>query len=274
MRAGIHLPNDGRMSHDDLQLLAGLQIVKGLVRLDVQWDRLDWRRIAEHLDPGCVVVLRLYTPGRLRPGDFVDRSARELPPVLARLKDHEVLIQIHNEPNHCTGHEGWGPTEAHALDFREWYRRVYAGLQEHGFGGLGFPGLAVGNHAHGERRWSKVCRKEIRRSDWVGCHCYWQRPEELEHPALGANWTHYRVTYPNKRLIVVESGNSSCHSPELPQMTPDRQRAEYLQWCRSAASGGVDGVTFYMLAGSSEWAGFRLYPSTVRALGSWRDAPA
>lgn len=266
MRAGVHLPNDGRMTDQDLQLVAGLPLVKGLLRLDVNWGEVDWRELAWHLRDDCTVILRLFFPGKLEPREFVARATRKLRPVLAVLGNRQVLIEIHNEPNHAEGIEGWGASREDAWDFVPWYAIVYGGLVHAGFHGLGFPGLAVGEWVHKERTWAEECRQLIRASDWVGCHAYWQRLEELDHRQLGGNWRYYRERWPNRRLYVTEAGNSSCHNPELPQMTPDRQRAEYLEWCRLAAGGGVEGVAFYMLGGSDDWAGFRLYPETVRAL--------
>ena len=118
--------------------------------------------------------------------------------------------------------------------------------------------------------WARANRANIRTSDWIGVHCYWQRPEELDHPQLGGNWRWYRQRWPRRRVFVTECGNSSCHNAELPQVQAERQRAEYVEWCRIGARGGVAGVAFYLLGGSEDWAGFRLYPETVRALSSAR----
>lgn len=275
-RAGAHLPNNGRLSAEDLDLVSRLALVKALVRLDNmgRWDEVDWRALGERLRPDCLVILRLFFPGRLDPAEFIKRAAARLPAILQALDarpggrggGREVLIEIHNEPNHAAGIEGWDKSRAAAVDFAGWFARVFCGLRDLGFGGLGWPGLALSEHAHGERSWMKVNRRNIRASDWIGVHCYWQRAEEIDDRRLGGNWRLYRRRWPNKRILVTEAANSSCHNAELPQVGPDRQRAEYLAWCRAAAAGGVAGVAFYMLGGSEDWRGFRLYPETVRAL--------
>jgi hypothetical protein len=263
------------MTAEDLELVSGLGLVKGLLRLDNmgRWDEVDWRELAKHLRADCTVILRLFFPGGLEAGEFVSRAAERLEgvlPVLRQAQDapvrREVLIEIHNEPNHRDGIEGWGKEIYHARQFAAWYMRVLVDLRALGFGGLGWPGLAVGEWAHGERSWMKVNRANIRASDWIGVHAYWQRAEEVDDRRLGGNWRLYRRRWPNRRVFVTEAGNSSCHNPELPQVGPERQRAEYLAWCRAAAAGGVAGVAFYMLGGSEDWRGFRLYPETVRAL--------
>lgn len=264
------MPNDGKLTEGELHNLAGLRIVKGLVKLNgEQWDRLDWQRVGQHLDRDCLVIGRLFWPGRVCAETFIQAATEEIPPVEQALAPRVVLWEIKNEPNHKDGHEGYGPTADDAEEFAEWYSRVFEGLEQAGINGLGWPGLALGEHAHGERTWAKVCRHLIGRSHWIGVHAYWQRPHERADPRLGQNWQYYRRHWPHHRLIATEVADSSCHNPELPQMTPRSQEDQYIAWCRAADAGGVDGATFFMLAGSDDWKGFRLYPNTVRALAQY-----
>ena len=264
MRAGIHLANDGNVTDEHLHLIENLRLVKGLVRLDCDWDEIDWRRLSGHLRQDAAIVLRLFFPGRLDASKFVSRSIRKLPPVLDALGDRKCYIEIHNEPNHKDGIEGWGPTEDDARDFSTWYAVVLFGLRQHGFANLGFPGLAVGQWAHRERTWAIVNRNNIRRSDWLGVHCYWQTPEQIEHLALGANWRWYRKRFPNKRIIVTEAANSGCHGAMGPP-SPGEQETQYARWCE-LAKGSVYGVAFFIMGGTEHWRGFQVYPETVRAL--------
>ncbi len=143
-------------------------------------------------------MLRLYMPGPnpWPAAEFVARATRRLPPVLKCLEGHRVLIEIHNEPNHAAGIEGWGRTMEQAQSFAIWYSVVLDRLRQTGFADLGWPGLAVGEWGHGERTWAVVNRQNILKSDWVGCHCYWQGngpdPEQMTMRALGQNWRWYR----------------------------------------------------------------------------------
>ena len=266
MRVGIHLPNDGQIAAHRWEQIGRFSLVKGLVRLDVPWGELPWPELVKHLRGDCLVILRLFFPGRLEVDEFVTRSAAKLPPILDLLGDREVLIEIHNEPNHAAGIEGWGSSDREAADFSRWYAKVFRGLRDRGFTGLGWPGLALGEWAHGERSWALANRANIRLSDWVGVHCYWQRPEEMFSDFLGENWLWYRNRWPNRRIFVTECGNSSCHNPELPQMDPERQAREYAQWCEHARAGGVEGVAFYLLDGTDDWRGFRLFDQTLDVL--------
>ena len=268
-RAGVHLANDGALSAADLDLLSGLSLVKDLIRLDTmgKWGEVDWRALAGVLDPDCLVILRLYTGAVLRPAELAQRAAERLFAIRALLgPGRDILIEVGNEPNHSAGIEGYGKELDQARAFGVWYGQALAILRRYNLRGLGWPGLAVGEWGHGERTWAKANAAGIRASDWIGCHCYWQRPEELQDRRLGANWRYYRKRWPGRRLFVTEAANSACHNPELVQMDPGRQVAEYLDFCRQAAAGGVAGVAFFILGGSEDWAGFRLFPETVRAL--------
>ena len=55
-------------------------------------------------------------------------------------------------------------------------------------------------------------------------------------------------------------------------MDEGRQAREYVQWCRQAEAGGVEGVAFFMLDGSQNWEGFRLHDRTLRALADMQAA--
>ena len=266
MRAGVHLANDGRVTDEHLQLIRNLYMVKGMIRLDCDWDEIDYWRLSGHLRYDCDVVLRLFFPGRLEAGEFVARAARKLPNVINALAPRTCYIEIHNEPNHAEGIEGWGKEIEQAKDFAAWYAEVLRCLRERGFERLGFPGLAVGEGNHGERTWAMENALNMMRSDWVGVHCYWQWPEDIENIELGKNWQWYRRSLRRKRIIVTEAGNSGCDG-SMGAPSPEEQADQYVRWCQ-LADGEVEGVAFFILGGSDDWAGFRLYPETVQALAA------
>jgi hypothetical protein len=268
MKAGVHLANDGNVTDEHLRLIANLRLVKGLVRLDVHWGEVDWQRLAAQLRHDCTVVLRLFFPGRLGVQEFLGRAGHKLPPILSALGNREVYIEIHNEPNHFSGIEGWGRTETQAIDFSKWYAEVRLGLRARGLAGkLGFPGLALGEWQHGERTWMRVNATNIRQSAWCGVHCYWQLAQHIEHPQLGGNWRAYRAMFPTKRLIATEVGNSGCQGP-MGAPSPQEQARQYLEWCRSAT--GVYGAAFFILGGTQDWHGFQVHPETIHAIEEWQ----
>ena len=262
MKAGVHLANDGNVTEQHLQLIRNLPMVKGMIRLDCDWDEIDYPRLAAHLRPDCDVVLRLFFPGKLEAAEFVERSRRKLPDVLNALAPRTCWIEIHNEPNHCAGIEGWGNSDEQAADFAAWYCQVLNGLRDAGFGNLGFPGLAVGEWAHRERSWAIANKPNMKASDWIGVHCYWQTAEQIEHPDLGLNWKWYRERFPHKRLIVTEAGNSGCDGP-MGAPSAEAQAAQYVSWCKQA---DVYGVAFFILGGTEHWKGFQIHPQTIWGL--------
>ena len=271
MRVGVHLPNDGVMEERRWGQLGGMGLVKGLVRLDGPstssgWraDEVDWGRLRAATGEGCQYVLRWYWRGRMVAGKVIRMVDERLPGILEVLGAGNCLIEIGNEPNHATGMEGFGRLPKHAREFGLWYEAVLDGLRARGYDNLGFPGLAVAEFAHGERTWGRMCRDLMEASDWVGVHCYWQLPEQVGDRTFGENWWWY-VRSVEKPVYVTEAGNSSCHTPSLPQVGPERQAAEYGRWCEGARD-WVRGVAFFMLDGSEEWRGFRLYDETLGAL--------
>ena len=90
------------------------------------------------------------------------------------LRPYATKFEIHNEPNHATGLEGWGSSDQHARSFNAWYWEARARLKRAcPWAKLGFPGLAL-NSPHRDLNWLSICKKSIEASDWLGCHCYWQ----------------------------------------------------------------------------------------------------
>ena len=264
MRVGVHLPNDGVIAERRWEQINRFRLFKALVRLDGGAE-VDWATLRARLDGRSRFILRLYWPGYMEAGELVRRADECLWDVVAMLGAENCLIEIGNEPNHVTGKEGWGKTAQDARGFGLWYESVLMGLRGRGYRNLGFPGLAVAEFAHGERTWGRILLDLMEASDWVGCHCYWQIPVQMRDPAFALNWAWYvdRVSVP---VYVTEAGNSACDTPSLPQLDAEQQARQYVNWCEEARAGGVAGVTFFMLDGSEDWKGFRLYDGTLDAL--------
>ena len=266
MLRGFHLANNGNITDEHLDWLQGVEMVKCLVRLDLPAEPTGFQRLHESLPPHTEFVLRLYMPGRWSAEEFVQRTQERLPRILSTLEDRTTWIEIHNEPNHKDGIEGWGRGMEHVTTFIPWYHYVIARFRCIGFQNLGFPGLALGNQ-HWERVWARECKQIIEMSDWVGVHSYWQDgPDQMFDDRLGWNWSWYQKRFPGKRLIVTEAGNSNCHSPNVYQvLSPEQQADQYLEWCKHAED-GPHGVCFFMLGGTQDWAGFQVHKETIFTL--------
>ena len=290
---GVHLPN--HVTPDDARFLGKhLNIFKGLMRLDKPenptsdddaLDLTDWHRIRQEAPDDAMFVLRIYAnmkQNRMPYSVFAHLAANRLLPLVrgGPLAGANVRLEIHNEPNHPD--EGWGPTQGGAILFDGWYRLVYNDLQatlnRHSLANvkLMWPGLAVAEWAHKERTWMRLCENSIINAPSVGVHSYWQTPTEsdwsqLAHDGLGLNWKAYddllkRYERGNE-IIVTEAGNSNCHNPAYPPLTPRQQADQYVRWCKNAAR-GVSGVTFFLWGAMSPWEGFRVHHGTVEALGA------
>lgn len=177
-------------------------------------------------NPKAEFIVRLYDDrfhpdSRPSPARFVARMA----PVIKRLKPYATKFEVHNEPNHVDGLEGWGPSDAQAKAFRSWYTKVLASLKQAcPWAKFGFPGLAL-NHPHRDLEWLDLCREAVSASDWLGCHCYWQHDNMLSKE-WGLRFRLYHARFPGKRIEITEFGNST---PSLPADEIARQYTRYYQ---------------------------------------------
>ena len=163
---------------------------------------------------GIELLVRLYAS--MPTGDAIS-AARFVEHVSLQVSNFEAVatkFEIHNEPNHPSGVEGWGQEDEHARAFNDWFLEVYARLKTaFPWAQFGFPGLAI---PHRDLEWLDICRPAIERADWLGCHCYWQNPTWVEGNHLSDFWglrfLHYHGKYPGKIIEITEFGNSNGQS--------------------------------------------------------------
>ena len=222
-RVGLHARNDRLFTRPDYEL--------------VQRARIETLKMMSLTDPGVFARLRRENPhvefivrlwddrfnknSRPTPAQFAARMV----PIMRNLRPYAVKFEIHNEPNHASGIEGWGPSDAHAASFNAWYYEVLARLKRAcPWAKLGFPGLAL-NNPHRDLAWLSICKSSIEASDWLGCHCYWQYGNMLSD-AWGLRFKLYHQRFPNKQIEITEFGNST---PNLPREEMAAQYARYYQ---------------------------------------------
>ncbi len=216
VRVGLHARNDIRFPEADYELVrrARIETLKTMSFTDPSvYQRL--RRDKPDLE----FIVRLYDDRISRsshpsPAEFVARMV----PLVQRLKPYALKFEIHNEPNHVEGIEGWGASDDNARAFRTWYLQVLAGLKKAcPWASFGFPGLAL-NYPHRDLAWLDLCRDAVEASDWLGCHCYWQHGNMLDDH-WGLRFKLYNQKFPNAKIEITEFGDS----------TPDRKREEVAQ---------------------------------------------
>lgn len=208
---GVHGRNDFAYHPTDYDLLRMGRIQ--MVKMMTNTDHNVFAKLRQEL--GLELITRLFgsnfnTGGHPTPDDFV----AEMEPAINQLKPHCSMFEIHNEPNHMHGIEGWGDTDEHAKDFNDWYLRTLK-LFKSLFPDLlfGFPGLAV---PHRDFEWIAICAEAIKKSDWLGVHCYWQNPTDTENNHLNDFWglrfKYYNHEYPSTDIHITEAGNSNKQS--------------------------------------------------------------
>jgi hypothetical protein len=210
IRVGLNARNSIQLTQHDLELARRARIET--MKMMSFTDPGVYQRLRQ-VDPGIEFIVRLYDDrlhhdSRPSPADFVAKMV----PRIKLLRPYATKFEIHNEPNHATGLEGWGPTDAHARDFRSWYLQVLQALKRAcPWARFGFPGLAL-NHPHRDLEWLDICRDAVRSSDWLGCHCYWQHGNMLSDD-WGLRFKLYHERFPNETIEITEFGNSTPHLP-------------------------------------------------------------
>jgi N-acetyl-anhydromuramyl-L-alanine amidase AmpD/uncharacterized small protein (DUF1192 family) len=215
-RVGLHARNDVLFPEPDYELIqrAKIETLKTLSFTEPSvYER------ARQENPDIEFIVRLYDDrlrGDSRPSP--DQFAAKMVPYIQRLKPYAAKFEIHNEPNHVDGREGWGPTDQDARSFATWYLQVMPALKRAcPWARFGFPGLAL-NQPHRDLAWLKICQEAIRASHWLGCHCYWQYGNMMSDQ-WGLRFKLYHERFPNKKIEITEFGDS----------TPNRSREEIAQ---------------------------------------------
>jgi N-acetyl-anhydromuramyl-L-alanine amidase AmpD len=209
-RVGLHARNSVHFPDPDYELVrrARIETMKMMSHTDVGvFDRL--RR--ENPDLDFIVRLyddRLRPDSRPSPADFVAKMV----PVIRRVRPYATKYEIHNEPNHVDGIEGWGSSDQHARSFLSWYMQVLPMLKQAcPWASFGFPGLAL-NYPHRDMAWLDICRKAIVASDWLGCHCYWQH-DNMMSEGWGLRFKLYNERFPGKTIEITEFADSTPNRP-------------------------------------------------------------
>jgi len=210
MRVGVHGRNATNYEEADFELIERAKIDQMVVMSFTEPANLQRIRT---IRPDLEFLIRLYTGG-FGPGHHPGamRFCSEVIPQVARLQPFAKRFQIHNEPNHAHGTEGWDASNASAKDFAAWYDTAFTILKsEFPHLQFGFPGLAVPGFVHRDYQWLDICARQIQMSDFLGAHAYWQGvdQENMWSDQWGLRFKNYHKRFPNKRIELTEVGNST-----------------------------------------------------------------
>lgn len=256
-RIGVCGRNQDDWPEIDFQLIRHMRA--GVVKMMSHTRPHVFSRLSQE-NPDMLIITRLYDD-RLTNGHSITpfEFAKRMTTIIASLLPYCQTFQIHNEPNHRDGIEGWGCGDSDAVSFARWFNEAY-GILKAAFpqAAFGFPGLALPDFAHRDRRWLTLCASAIQKADWLGCHCYWQSPpgqdSVINHPDFGKNYEAYHQAFPGKPLHILECGNSNCQN-NYP-LSDDQQAEEYAAW--SATLPGYVASASFFIASSPDpfWDGF------------------
>ncbi|MCZ7569695.1 MAG: discoidin domain-containing protein [Ardenticatenaceae bacterium] len=260
---GLHARNDAVFTPVDYEIVRQAR-VESMKTLSFLSDEV--YAALRGMNPQMEFIVRLYT--HMPRGSVVppQQFADEFQPLIERFgKKFSILkYEIHNEPNHLTGLEGWGQTEQDARDFQAWYKQVFAILKQRNPWALfGFPGLAV---PHNDLQWLDWAREAIEISDWLGCHIYWQTPANAPNTyrddVWGGRYQTYHARYPHKLIEVTEYGNSNGQSG-IP-LSEQEQAAQYVWWLTNIQRFSYLGSAHAFIATSPD-------PTWVNQRFTWGD---
>ncbi len=231
-RVGLHGRNNVNFDEIDYQVIHTANIET--IKMMGQTKTTVFKRLKQE-NPNIEIITRLYDDRfgvnkRPSPQEFAQKQL----PIMRALQPYCTKFEVHNEPNHLQGYEGWGQEDYHAQDFNQWFLRVYDLIKNAlPWASLGFPGLAI---PHRDLQWIEICRPAVERADWLGVHCYWQTPPGQEKNHLvdfwGLRFKYYHEKFPRKTLDITECGNSNIQATPPIAISEDtlaRQYAEYYQ---------------------------------------------
>lgn len=253
-RVGVHGRNDHTYHGRDFDLIreARIEAIKMM-----SFNPPPIYHQLRDVNPDLDFVVRLYDD-RINvgyhptPAEFADKFI----PIMRQLQSYTVKFEVHNEPNHLQGIEGWGQDDHHARDFNTWFLEVYDRLKQAcPWASLGFPGLAI---PHRDLEWVEICRSGVQQADWLGVHCYWQNPTFTEGNHLADFWglrfKHYHEKFPDKLIEITEFGNSNGQNPNYP-VDPTKIAQEYVEYYQELFKYPylLSASAFIMSAPQGEW---------------------
>lgn len=254
-RVGVHGRNDYTYHGRDFDLIreAKIEAIKMM-----SFNPPEILHQLRDVNPDLDFVVRLYDDRMGRggrhptPAEFADKFI----PLMRQLRSYATKFEVHNEPNHLEGIEGWGQDDHHAGDFNTWFLDVYDRLKQAcPWASLGFPGLAI---PHRDLEWVGICRPAVQRADWLGVHCYWQNPTFTEGNHLTDSWglrfKSYHEKFPDKQIEITEFGNSNGQNPNYP-VDPTKIAQEYVEYYRELFKHPylLSASAFIMSAPQAEW---------------------
>lgn len=249
MNIGIHYSNKQweAPSSQDLQRLklARPECIKTCLFTEFGYDQIETHKELRREFPNVLIVARLFAPmggGPWSPNHF----AQQFQPHIEKLKGVVEWFEVHNEPNHERGIEGFGTTQAEFKEFAHWAEQVLQLLKhDHPWAKWVFPGQLVDGGPY-VNFW-QANLEVIRKFDAWGVHCYWQGENHISRE-WGRAYEIAHELVPDKPIIITEFGDSTNNR------TPQEKTPFYQEWYREVNKKPyILGTALYILAGTPDW---------------------
>lgn len=246
-RLGLHASADGGLASGELDAFkqAKVELVKILSSMGGD----DVSALAAAL-PGVPFVIRafLHFGGRLvSPQQFFDWTVNDVRRAVDRLKDRDVIVELHNEPNLYA--EGFGQNWSNGGQYAIWANQLLE-LYKSAFTGykFAFPGLSPGGDVGGIRydsdRFLSEASGTVAKHDYLGVHAYWAANWPM---SLALQTVDNAISkYPTKPIIVTEASNNKRDTPEA------QKASEYVLFVDELKKRAtVYGVTYFIASASN-----------------------
>jgi hypothetical protein len=246
-RLGLHASADGGLASGELAAFQQARVE--LVKIMSSMGGEDVSALAAAL-PGVPFVIRafLHFGGRqVSPQQFFDWTVNDVRRAVDRLKDRQVIIELHNEPNLYD--EGFGVNWSNGSSYATWANTLLQ-LYKSAFSGyaFAFPGLSPGGDVGGIRydsaRFLAEASAAVASHDYLAVHAYWAAnwPMSLALETVDSAI----VKYPGKPVIVTESSNNKRTTSQ------EGKAGEYITFVEELKKRpSVYGVTYFIASASN-----------------------
>ena len=244
---GLHASADPDIQDEEHAEFAKLR--PGIIKILSFHSADDVRKLA-NAHPKAQFVIRAFLSmkGRkISPGKFLADTVTDVQRALKELRHHDVVIELHNEPNLYA--EGLGTSWSDGKDFNNWYLALLHRYRQTlpGYRFI-YPGLSPGTKVTGVKldhiQFIEASREAVEASDGLGIHLYWSQ----FHPMSRALETldDYISRFRSHPIWVTEASRN--HGPN----DPSTMAREYLKfWHALQTRPVVKGVTYFVASASN-----------------------
>ncbi len=244
---GLHASADPDIPDEEHNEFA--QMRPGIIKVLSFHDPADIRKLAiAHPKAQFIIRAFLSMEGRnISPGRFIADTISDVRRTLGELKYHDVVIELHNEPNVFA--EGLGTSWSDGSKFNIWFQELLKRYREIlPAERFIYPGLSPGRDVTGVKldhiRFIEASRQAVKASDGLGVHLYWSQYQPMSRALETLDDYISRFRF---HPIWVTEASYKSNSPNPAQMAQDYLRF----WKELQTRPVVKGVTYFVASASN-----------------------